>query len=285
MATSAVLCGFRVVALAASLASAGAAASAATIRGQIHDVTSHPIPGAAVVVTSLDWNKRYATAITDGEGRFAVALSDATQASLWVRATADGFELGGAQYFPQKPQDLDVTLERRIDAAFLDRLIVASDPGVRRELVVQFLHGDRHIETVFPYLGRLRSDLRKATTAPRNDPREPDTRGAARALLQAWGDPADDQVTKAFWPESYKVEEPQGVTGATLEVVCSSWAEVHFRQQQAEKPWPEYRCSTPTLDPTGTHAMMRFEVGGYYQQLLFLMRDGSHWRLRTVYPL
>ncbi len=140
------------------------------------------------------------------------------------------------------------------------------------------------VEAVFPYLGRLREDLRGvATGAP--GPLE-GNRQAACWLLLAWGDRRDEDLRAILAPRNPTLREaPPGVAGATLEALCTAWADVHFRAEGAKKPWTWHYCAPPTLDPTGTHAMMKFEVRyahWAYELVLYLVRDSESWRLRSV---
>lgn len=67
--------------------------------------------------------------------------------------------------------------------------------------------------------------------------------------------------------------------------MCAAWTEVHFRAEHAQPPWTWHRCDPPVLDPTGTHAMILFEVRyahWAYDMLLFLQREGDAWRLHTA---
>lgn len=177
-----------------------------------------------------------------------------------------------------------ITVERTTGASFMDRLVAEPDGASRRELLVRFLAATMEDESYFPYLGRLRADLRRvATGVPGFELAQALTFSAKVGLLE-WGDPEDQALNAATQKEAWWFNDaPPGVAGPTLEAVCAAWAEAHFRAEKAKKPWTWHRCTAPTLDPTGTHAIMRFEVRyahWEYELVLYLVREGDVWRLR-----
>jgi hypothetical protein len=265
--------------------------------GQVRDAAGRALPRARVTVQSVDRERRYGTTTTDDEGRFAMALGGIDVREVELLVEADRFELGGGRYSPADLECLTITLHHSLDA-LLDRLQAERDPAARREAVAELLSmplGGDELELVFPYIGRLRADLRAAAAGAGPSPLVPkderdraraELRESARWLLRLWGDPQDRDVAAAVSDDSPILQDaPPGVTGATLAEVCAAWSEVHFRAEKVQKPWTWHRCDPPAIDPSGTRAVMTFEVRYAhwdYAMLLLVVREGNVWRLRSV---
>jgi hypothetical protein len=285
-------------ALAALLSGDWAAWPIMNASGQVRDAAGRAVPRARVTVQSVDGERRYASTTTDGEGRFAMAIGGIDVREVELLVEADRFALGGGRTSPAHLECLAITLHHVVDQAFLDRLLAEQDPAVRREAIAELLSLDLdedHLPVVFPYLGRLRADLRAAVAGAepgalvakdRRDQTRTELRESAKSLLALWGDPQDRDLTAARPEHPAALEDaPPGVIGATPAAVCAAWTEVHFRAEKVKKPWTWHRCDPPVLDPAGTRAMMKFEVRyahWEYDLLLFLVHEGQVWRLRSV---
>jgi hypothetical protein len=270
----------------------GAAKSSSTLelRGVVVDQSERPLAFARVEVATLNHKRIWASVLTDGDGRFTLLAPGVHDENFEVTASAAGFLDWGWSYSRPPEEEIHARLERRVDAAFLDHILAESDPVARRRDVVLLLaagFGNSEPGLQFTYAGRLRADLRQAIQDTESTPKldEPQ-RGAARFLLALWGDPADDDlVAPGKEHDSTLTEAPPGLVGATPAAACEAYVVPHFNGQHVKPPYTYHACGEAAVDPTGSRALLTFLVRyahWYYSELLVIVREGEHWRVRTV---
>jgi hypothetical protein len=261
----------------------------------VADVQGRPLAGASIEVSMT--NRRYESVaigrgVTDGDGRFALALSTDGYGDLGLGVQAPGFVRFGWAGYPQGITDEAVVLRRPIDRAYLEALRSVREPGERAARVLELAASDDlpEIEELFPYLGELRAELAAIASAPVLEP-EVRRDGATPAehasrLLAYWADPADDRLLARWTKEARGFTSlPDDFAAPMIGELCALWRVEHFRREKVGEPQTYSACGVPLLDGTGTHALALFRVRyahwGYDMHLV-MRREGERWVLRAV---
>lgn len=277
------------LALIAAAAPAASAASTTAVTGKVVDAHGASVANAHVSVAP-EHGAPFGQGASNAEGRFAFDVKGHSHGYWTLHVEAAGFESLSRLVEPKAMRNARVDLDRHIDEAFLAGIPGITDPAERIERIEDLLTHDEWTlprDLVFRYTGILREDLLAATQRTTRNESGSALSERAFELLAYWDDPRDQALLKPWRAQNTYFRAPYDgpVVAPDTDAMCEAWARVHFAHEGTGKSWPWYHCGAPAIDPTGTHALIEFEVryaNWYYTLWLVLWRDGKDepWTLR-----
>ncbi len=259
--------------------------------GQVVDALGRPVNGARVTVRTQS-QKPVGAGVTDADGRFAFALAPRHGAEADLTVEADGYVRWSYGADWKQLTGYRLSLDRKVDPAYLIALRAVSDPAERATRMAEILAaGEVHyaVEPLFPFLGELRQDLLNASAPPAQTRTDKLVVDRALELLAFLGDPRDrERLAPWLAANRWFDASPQPLTAPSLDALCTAWAAVHFANERLKQgEWPPHECTYAVLDFAQTRAMMLFQVDyahWRYNMYLVFDRDGKDqpWQLRAV---
>jgi hypothetical protein len=264
----------------------------ATATGTVRSRFGGPVAEAEVAITPEEGEGVLGTGKTDAQGKFKINLSRDNYRGLAIEVKAKGFVRFGQSGLYGGLVGFMVVLDREIDDDRLAAVAAEKDPERRLEGVLELVAAremsDLGIDKVFPYIGKLRDDLKTiiATRAfGRKDDRRESPADRALRLLAFWGDPADEALVAPWLKDNVHVAPPpQPIAGATIEEACRRYADAHFGNKPADQRTLSV-FGKPLYSLEKDRALIVFNVEyAYwgYSKYLVLVKEGDSWRLKVV---
>ena len=266
-----------------------------TATGVVRARFGGPVAGAEITITPEVGEGVLGSGKTHAEGRFKINLLAADYRGVTLEVKAKGFvrwAFGGI--YGGIVGHLAV-LDREIDDDRLAAVLAEKDPERRLEGVLEIVASrqmsDLGIEQVFPYIGKLRADLRTIIAArvfDRKDDGGESPADRARWLLAYWADPADEAVVEPWMKDNaYIAPAPPEIVGATIEDACRRYADAFFGNEPANQRTLS-NFSNPRYSLEKDRALIEFSVhylNWGFSQYLVLVKEGDQPATARAVPV